>query len=64
LGGVEGPVVVKTGSYSFVAPNGETVHTSYVADEFGFHPTGSHMPVAPPMPVELVEAYRKAGVAL
>merc|ERR1712055_6961 len=38
------------GSYSFVSPEGEQVNVEYVADETGFHATGSHVPQAPPMP--------------
>jgi len=38
------------GSYSFVTPEGEEVSIQYVADETGFHATGSHVPQAPPMP--------------
>ncbi|XP_019761852.2 cuticle protein 3 [Dendroctonus ponderosae] len=44
------------GSYAYVAPDGQKVSMSYVADAEGFRPQGSHMPVAPPMP----EAIRKA----
>ncbi|XP_050301455.1 pupal cuticle protein 20-like [Anthonomus grandis grandis] len=42
------------GSYAYVAPDGQQVSMSYVADATGFHPHGSHMPVAPPMP-ELIK---------
>jgi len=38
------------GSYSFITPEGEQVKVEYVADETGFHATGSHLPKAPPMP--------------
>merc|ERR1712212_982368 len=38
------------GGYSYTSPEGELVSVEYVADEFGFHPVGSHIPVAPPMP--------------
>lgn len=38
------------GSYSFITPEGEQVRIQYVADETGFHATGSHVPQAPPMP--------------
>jgi len=44
-----GPEGVK-GSYSYFSPEGEQVVIEYVADEFGFHATGSHVPQAPPMP--------------
>jgi len=44
-----GPAGVR-GSYSFVTPEGEEVSIQYVADETGFHATGSHVPQAPPMP--------------
>jgi len=39
-----------SGGYTFISPEGQQVSVEYVADEFGFHPTGSHIPVAPPMP--------------
>ena len=36
-----------SGSYSFITQEGENVNVSYVADETGFHATGSHI-VMPP----------------
>jgi len=39
-----------SGGYTFISPEGQEVSVEYVADEFGFHPSGSHIPVAPPMP--------------
>jgi len=41
---------VRTGSYTFTAPNGETFTVTFEADEFGFRASGDHLPVAPPMP--------------
>lgn len=35
------------GQYSYVSPEGETITVNYVADETGFHATGSHIPQAP-----------------
>lgn len=37
----------KQGSWSYTSPEGEKVETSFVADEQGYVPTGSHLPVAP-----------------
>ncbi|RZF39147.1 hypothetical protein LSTR_LSTR005775 [Laodelphax striatellus] len=48
----DGNVIVKTGSYQYTSPEGITYTVQYTADEFGFHPTGSHLPVpvvAPPV---------------
>ncbi|XP_030759257.1 cuticle protein 3-like [Sitophilus oryzae] len=42
------------GSYAYTAPDGQQIAMSYVADANGFHPQGSHVPVAPPMP-ELIK---------
>lgn len=35
------------GSYSYVGPDGQKVVLDYVADQNGFQPQGSHLPVAP-----------------
>ncbi|KAL1516637.1 hypothetical protein ABEB36_000522 [Hypothenemus hampei] len=51
-----GDAASRQGSYSYVAPDGQQVSMTYVADAEGFRPQGSHMPVPPPMP----EAIRKA----
>lgn len=37
----------KKGSWSYTAPEGDNVQMSFVADENGFVPQGSHLPVAP-----------------
>ena len=39
-------VLVKQGSYSFTSDDGKIYETSYTADENGFHPKGSHLPVS------------------
>ncbi|XP_060535411.1 cuticle protein 3-like [Cylas formicarius] len=52
----QGDPTKRQGSYSYTAPDGQQVSMSYVADEHGFHPQGSHMPVPPPMP----EAIKRA----
>lgn len=36
--------IVTQGSYSYVSPEGEPVSISYIADENGYQPTGSHIP--------------------
>lgn len=36
--------IVTQGSYSYISPEGEPVSISYIADENGFQPTGSHIP--------------------
>ncbi|XP_055307891.1 cuticle protein CP14.6-like [Sitodiplosis mosellana] len=35
------------GQYSYQGPDGVEYTVHYIADEFGFRPTGSHLPVAP-----------------
>ena len=44
------------GSYSYTAPDGTPIQMTYVADENGFQPTGSHLPVAPPVPAAIQRA--------
>ncbi|CAH2227885.1 jg19862, partial [Pararge aegeria aegeria] len=41
------PVYEVKGSFSYKSPDGTPVETSYVADEFGYRPTGSHIPAVP-----------------
>lgn len=36
--------IVTQGSYSYISPEGEPISISYIADENGFQPTGSHIP--------------------
>ncbi|XP_066597370.1 endocuticle structural glycoprotein SgAbd-3-like [Prorops nasuta] len=50
------PAVVSQGSDSYVAPDGQQVSITYIADENGFQVQGSHIPTAPPIPPEIQRA--------
>ncbi|XP_058819534.1 endocuticle structural glycoprotein SgAbd-8-like [Topomyia yanbarensis] len=39
--------LVQTGSFSYPSPDGTQIELKYTADENGFHPEGTHLPVAP-----------------
>ncbi|CAB3236683.1 unnamed protein product [Arctia plantaginis] len=41
---------VVQGGYKYVSPDGTPIEVSYIADEEGFKPQGSHLPVPPPIP--------------
>ncbi|KAL5287147.1 hypothetical protein ACFFRR_008218 [Megaselia abdita] len=43
----ENSAVVQSGSYKYIADDGQTYSINWTADEFGFHPEGAHLPVAP-----------------
>ncbi|XP_017860629.1 PREDICTED: pupal cuticle protein Edg-78E-like [Drosophila arizonae] len=39
-----------SGSNSYISPEGQQVQLSYIADENGYQPQGSHLPTPPPIP--------------
>nr|CAD7398852.1 unnamed protein product [Timema poppensis] len=53
LGDKEGPSSVIQGSYSFVTADGQVFELRYIADENGFQPQASFLPVAPPIPEDI-----------
>ncbi|XP_044737015.1 endocuticle structural glycoprotein SgAbd-2-like [Chrysoperla carnea] len=55
-GNPETEAEVAQGSFEYTAPNGELVQTSYIADENGFQPQGTHIPKPPPIPEPILRA--------
>ena len=47
IGEKDSVVSVQSGVISYIAPDGSTINLRYTADEFGFHPEGLHLPIAP-----------------
>lgn len=60
-----GESIVKAGSYSFPLPDGNVFELKYVADENGFQPESSYLPVAPvfphPIPQFVLDQIEKAA---
>ncbi|XP_011303791.1 endocuticle structural glycoprotein SgAbd-8 [Fopius arisanus] len=50
------PAVVAQGQFEYTAPDGTPISVSYTANENGFQPQGSHLPVAPPVPAQIARA--------
>ncbi|XP_031640994.1 endocuticle structural glycoprotein SgAbd-2-like [Contarinia nasturtii] len=48
-------IIVQTGSYSYLAPDGTLISVQFVADENGFQAFGGHLPT-PPSAVQLPES--------
>ncbi|ODN04465.1 Endocuticle structural glycoprotein SgAbd-2 [Orchesella cincta] len=53
-------IVRKHGAYSYTAPDGQLISTTWVADENGFRAEGAHLPRPVEMPAEHAEAHRLA----
>ncbi|XP_069947358.1 cuticle protein AMP1A-like [Cherax quadricarinatus] len=56
--GEEG-AVVKSGQYSYTAPDGTPVVVKFVADENGYQPQSDLLPVAPEFPHEIPDFVRE-----
>ncbi|XP_045446201.1 endocuticle structural glycoprotein SgAbd-8-like [Melitaea cinxia] len=44
------------GGFSYKAPDGSPIALTYIADENGFQPQGSHLPTPPPIPPAIQRA--------
>ncbi|RVE51693.1 hypothetical protein evm_003665 [Chilo suppressalis] len=49
----DNPALEVKGSYRYTADDGTPVEVSYIANEDGYQPQGSHLPVPPPIPVAI-----------
>ncbi|KAF7268620.1 hypothetical protein GWI33_018270 [Rhynchophorus ferrugineus] len=50
------PIEEAQGNFKYTAPDGSAIQLQYIANEGGFQPQGAHLPVAPPIPPEIVKA--------
>jgi len=54
--GTDNEVVVVRGSFSYTDSEGQVYKISYVADENGFQPEGTHLPTPHPLPPQIQKA--------
>ncbi|ENN78661.1 endocuticle structural glycoprotein SgAbd-2 [Dendroctonus ponderosae] len=50
------PIEEAQGSFQYTAPDGTPIQLQYIANEGGFQPSGAHLPVAPPIPPEILKS--------
>ncbi|CAH0602319.1 unnamed protein product [Chrysodeixis includens] len=54
--GQENAAEVAQGEASWTSPEGDKISLSYIADENGYQPQGSHLPTPPPIPEAILRA--------
>ncbi|KAL0883337.1 hypothetical protein ABMA27_016744 [Loxostege sticticalis] len=52
----ENPILEVSGAVKYTSPEGTPIELSYVANENGYQPQGSHLPVAPEVPEAITRA--------
>ncbi|XP_042859266.1 cuticle protein AM1199-like [Penaeus japonicus] len=48
------------GTISYVSPDGQLIEITYTADEFGFRPSGAHIPTPHPLPAHALKQIEDA----
>ncbi|XP_062549834.1 cuticle protein AMP3-like [Armigeres subalbatus] len=51
------------GYFSYLDPDQNRVEVTYLADEYGFQPQGSHLPVEPPAPDHVIKSLEQIRAA-
>lgn len=49
-------IIVQSGSYSYISPDGTVISVQWFADENGFQAFGDHLPTPPPIPEPILQA--------
>ncbi|XP_065370116.1 larval cuticle protein 2-like [Calliphora vicina] len=44
------------GDFEWISPEGEHVAVKYVADEYGYQPSGNALPTSPPVPAAILKS--------
>ncbi|KAK9681390.1 Insect cuticle protein [Popillia japonica] len=48
--------IISSGTFEYTAPDNTAIAVKYVANENGFLPEGSHLPIPPPIPAQIIRA--------